>query len=166
MNRRFRNWIWITLVLTLLAAPPAAVRWAQEAGNTTVEIVLDHHQLVQAAAREGADLPLLLARSREAGAVSMAVREATLLRLRDQNRLTLINGSEAVALLEALHPVLNTGGGRPAASALSPDWTYASTPDGDLAQWLYQAWSAYADAGYLSLCRPCCSPHPTCTWWR
>lgn len=150
MNRRFRNWIWITLVLTLLAAPPAAVRWAQEAGNTTVEIVLDHHQLVQAAAREGADLPLLLARSREAGAVSMAVREATLLRLRDQNRLTLINGSEAVALLEALHPVLNTGGGRPAASALSPDWTYASTPDGDLAQWLYQAWSAYADAGYLS----------------
>src|SRR5690606_34157588 len=91
----------------LLGALPAAERWPQEAGSPTVEIVLDHHAFARAAARAGIDLATLLTQAREAGATSVAVRETTLLRLRDQQAVTLIDGSEAAALLTALQPLFD-----------------------------------------------------------
>ncbi|REJ38027.1 MAG: hypothetical protein DIU84_02110 [Bacillota bacterium] len=148
MNRRFHNLVWITVVLALLAAVPASARWAEEAANTTVEIVIDHHEAARSAARLGEDPTRLLARAQEAGAVSAAVREVTLLRLRDQERLILIDGSQASAVLEALAPILPGGPG--GGAAVRPGWTYAVLEDGDLARWLLEAWTTYSRAGIIA----------------
>src|SRR5690606_24027183 len=148
VNRRFHNLVWITVVLALLAAVPASARWAEEAANTTVEIVIDHHEAARSAARLGEDPTRLLARAQEAGAVSAAVREVTLLRLRDQERLILIDGSQASAVLEALAPILPGGPG--GGAAVRPGWTYAVLEDGDLARWLLEAWTTYSRAGIIA----------------
>ncbi|GAC40989.1 DUF5693 family protein [Paenibacillus popilliae] len=109
-NRRMKKWLWLLVIVGLVAAIPVAVQRVQtEQSSNQVELVVNYRNLVEAAAyapHPANDLNEQLDRLKEAGVVSMAMFESSLAELRNANRVLLYNSQDA-AVLDQKAPPLN-----------------------------------------------------------
>ncbi|MDR7588580.1 MAG: DUF5693 family protein [Armatimonadota bacterium] len=108
------GWIRAGLVVGLVSAVVVLqARWAVEASNRTVEIVLDGPDWTGLARREGRAPHEVFAAARERGATAVAVYEQTLARLAEAGEVLVRAGGEVMALARS-------GGQDPVAAAFGP----------------------------------------------
>lgn len=109
-NRRMKKWLWLLVIVGLVAAIPVAVQRVQtEQSSNKVELIVNYRNLVEAAAYAPQPANYMneqLDRLKEAGVVSMAMFESSLAELRNANRVLLYNSQDA-ALLDQKTPPLN-----------------------------------------------------------
>ncbi|BFH10817.1 DUF5693 family protein [Paenibacillus melissococcoides] len=109
-NRRMKKWLWLLVIVGLVAAIPVAVQRVQtEQSSNQVELVVNYRNLVEAAAYAPQPTNYMneqLERLKQAGIGSMAMFESSLAELRNANRVVLYNSQDA-ALLDQKTPPLN-----------------------------------------------------------
>lgn len=109
-NRRMKKWLWLLVIVGLVAAIPVAVQRVQtEQSSNQVELVVNYRNLVEVAAYAPHPANYMneqLDRLKEAGVVSMAMFESSLAELRNANRVLLYSSQDA-ALLDQKTPPLN-----------------------------------------------------------
>lgn len=89
------------IIIGLIAA--LTIVWQRhkvEENNTTVEMVMEYEDVVELAQMEGAPLPALMQRIKEAGITSLAVYETTLEKLTKSGKVTTLSGAQ---LLQQAH---------------------------------------------------------------
>ncbi|MDQ0192207.1 DUF5693 family protein [Paenibacillus wynnii] len=105
-NISFRKWLWIMVIVGLVAALAVAYdRLQTERSSKTVEIVFDYRDLVDVASYRAKPQDYIaeqLDRLKGAGVQSMAVSESTLDDLRKARRIMIWGSTEAAALTEGV----------------------------------------------------------------
>lgn len=105
-NRRFKKWLWLIVIVGLIASLPIAVQRVQtEQTSKQVEIVVDYRDLVDISLFQPNPQVFLndtLDRLKEAGVQSMAMYESSLQELRNARRITTYNSSDAALLQRKL----------------------------------------------------------------
>lgn len=101
-NRRVSRWLWVLVILGLIAALPLAMERVQtERSTKNVEIVFDYRDLLEASQYKPnpqAYVQEQLTRLKEAGVYSMAVYEATLEELKYSRSIQLYTANEYAAM--------------------------------------------------------------------
>jgi hypothetical protein len=104
-NKSSRKWLWILVVVGLIAALPVVYdRLQTERSSKTVEIVFDYRDLVDVASYQAKPQDYIaeqLDRLKSAGVQSMAVFESTLEDFRKTRRIMIYNSLEQAALTES-----------------------------------------------------------------
>ncbi|MFW5436625.1 DUF5693 family protein [Paenibacillus apiarius] len=101
-NRRMKKWLWLLVIVGLVAATPVVVQRVQtEHTANQVEMVFNYRDLVDISGympNPAAFIDEQLERLKEAGVQSMAMFESTLADLKSSRRLMLYNSQEAAML--------------------------------------------------------------------
>ncbi|MGZ9586291.1 DUF5693 family protein [Paenibacillus marinisediminis] len=101
-NRRFKIWLWLIVIVGLVASLPVVVQRVQtEQSSKQVEFVVDYRDLVDISALQAnpaAYLNTQLDLLKEAGVQSMAMYESSLLEFKNARRITLYNSNDAAML--------------------------------------------------------------------
>lgn len=138
------RWVGAGLVVGLVCAVVILqARWAVEASNRDVEVVLDGPDWTALALREGRDPLEVFAAARERGATAVAVYEQTLSRLAQSGAVLVRAGGEVAALARS-------GGRDPVAGAVGaaeirPHAVYVAGPPDQL---------AFVERGFAALLGP------------
>lgn len=101
-NRRMKKWLWLLVIVGLVAATPVVVQRVQtEHTANQVEMVFNYRDLVDISAYKpnpAAFIDEQLERLKEAGVQSMAMFESTLAELKFSRRVMLYNSQDAAML--------------------------------------------------------------------
>ncbi|MDK8181609.1 DUF5693 family protein [Paenibacillus sp. UMB4589-SE434] len=102
MNRRFKKWLWLLVIVGLVASLPVVVQRVQtEQTSKNVEFVFDYRDLVDISVYKpnpAAYINEQLDRLKEAGVQSMAMFESSLQEMKSARRIVLYNSNDAALL--------------------------------------------------------------------
>lgn len=101
-NRRYKKWLWLIVIIGLIASLPVAVQRVQtEQTADRVELVFDYRDLVDISGYQtdpAAYVDEQLDRLKEMGIQSVAMYESTLSELKNARRITIYNSNDAAML--------------------------------------------------------------------
>ncbi|KJB88563.1 hypothetical protein AZ66_06720 [Paenibacillus sp. E194] len=108
-NRQMKKWLWLVVIVGLVAAIPVAVQRVQtEQSANKVEIVFNYRNLVDMSAlmpKPNEFIDEQLGRLKDAGVHTMALFESNLSDLKAARRLLIYNSSDAATLQKKLPPL-------------------------------------------------------------